>query len=77
MNTTTQTGRFTAYDRLVPPEGAIVYSSGFEFTAHDIAVMEFDGVKVVRFVGRLTASERNNSLRGTGYDGAVYGWRVL
>jgi hypothetical protein len=60
----------------IPTEGEIVYNQGFEFTAHDVTVHDVDGVKVMRYTGRCTASMRNESIRGTGYDGARYGYRV-
>lgn len=57
--------------------GAIVSIAGLEFVVVDPHVENADGVDRVTFIGHMTASPRNDHLRGTEYDGARYGGNHL
>jgi hypothetical protein len=61
-------------------EGQIVCMYGHEFIASDIKVHddEFRGQprKLLRFTGTCTDRYTNRDIRGTGFDGARYGWYV-
>jgi hypothetical protein len=61
----------------VPREGEIVWNQGYEFTAHNVVVHTWpNGDQVLRYVGRCTSNVCNDSIRGTGYDGGVYGYKI-
>jgi hypothetical protein len=65
-----------AFDQ-IPSEGSIVRVQGHPMYAHNVRLeVSSDGTPVVRFDGECTDSDRNDSIRHTGYNGGAYGWRV-
>jgi hypothetical protein len=63
--------------RTTPYEGQIVWIQGYEFHVHNIRIMANpDGRDVVRFQACCTSHPANAPIRGTEYDGAVYGHAV-
>ena len=58
----------------LPLPGSVVYLCGKEFKVEEPHIEDDHGVKVVRFKGICTESDRNDGIRGGGYDGAWYGW---
>lgn len=59
--------------------GEVVWNQGFEFSVSDVRYYrdEQKATEVLRFTGHCTANPVNDSIRGTGYDGGTYGWRVV
>jgi len=56
--------------------GDIVFNQGYEFKV--VRAWRIDGKPGLwHYVGECTASERNDSIRGTGYNGGVYSWRAV
>ncbi len=63
--------------RPLPAAGDVVFNAGYEFTVTDPTVeTNPDGRKVFRYTGVCTASDRNNSIRNTAYNGGRYGWAI-
>lgn len=58
--------------------GDIVWNAGHEFTVADVRFYPdtLAGYEVMRYDGVCTAHACNDSIRGTGYDGGTYGYRV-
>lgn len=59
--------------------GDTVWNSGHEFTVEAVRYYpdeEHPGYEVMRYDGRCTDRACNDSIRGTGYDGGTYGYRV-
>lgn len=54
--------------------GDIIYNQGYEFIATDVRrVLLTTGGDAIRYKGVCTDSDRNNSIRDTGYNGGTYG----
>jgi hypothetical protein len=68
----------SAWAEPAPANGDVVWIQGYEFTVE--GVREYPGTltdpPLCRFVGRLTDNPRNDAIRGTAYNGGVYGWRT-
>lgn len=58
-------------------EGCKVFVSGFEMITSKLREYVIDGRPTIRFTGTLTDDPRNDAIRGTGYDGGVYGGNDL
>jgi hypothetical protein len=58
--------------------GDIVWNAGHEFRVAAVRFYpdEYPGFEVMRYDGECTAHACNDSIRGTGYDGGCYGYRV-
>jgi len=56
--------------------GDKIFLQGYLFEVTNIRLADtynIDNPKVVRFEGRCTSDERNDSIRNTGYNGGTYG----
>lgn len=58
--------------------GDVVWNVGHEFMVEDVRFYPdtVPGFEVMRYSGKCTAHACNDSIRGTGYDGGTYGYRV-
>ena len=53
--------------------GGSVMIQGYEMLVSEISEVTKGGVACVQFKGTCTSSPRNEAIRGTGYDGGIYG----
>ena len=53
--------------------GQTVFICGYSFIVADVWSGESDGKQLYRYRGYCTADPRNDSIRHTAYNGAVYG----
>ncbi len=59
--------------KIIVGEGTILHMYGYEFVASQVTWHLHNGVPCARFIAKLTDDPKNDSIRGTAYDGGTYG----